>query len=475
MTRKILSLASFVILELAISGQPTETRQQGTELPLQSTANRQQPTENHQTTTDTRQYILADPLRAAGNLHNYEPGDSTMTPAPAGYKPFYVSHIGRHGSRSHGDESTFDKLPLLSQFAEKGLLTDEGMEFYKTLRDIRSLNVDRGWGMLTEKGAREHRAIASRVIRRFPEVFGNPEKTNVKCYSTSVPRVIASMDNFAGAIEARRPDLKIHKVTSNDSPHARLETNYFKMTPEQRKIHESGHTTPFQDSLLSTINLNRLIAKTFKSSTAPEAIKGKEARFFYDLYLAGSNRQCFEDTNAGWIESYFTDDELFTFWKARNVTRVQSWTWTTENGGIKVLTTSSILRNIITDADAVISGADTCATFRFSHDGIILPLYCLLGLEGCDYTGSFRKGAERVCIAKQMPMGGNIEFVFFRNGSGKVLVKLLRNEEEVRIASLKPSKKGVYYDWDAFKGWCEGRMAPYFASSGIPTEGGPNE
>ena len=36
--------------------------------------------------------------RIAGCFHSYEAAPGPQTPAPGGYKPFYVSHYGRHGS-----------------------------------------------------------------------------------------------------------------------------------------------------------------------------------------------------------------------------------------------------------------------------------------------------------------------------------------------------------------------------------------
>ncbi len=40
--------------------------------------------------------------------------------------------------------------------------------------------------------------------------------------------------------------------------------------------------------------------------------------------------------------------------------------------------------------------------------------------------------------------------IFYRNASGEVLVKVLRNEEEVRLTAI-PSVSGPYYDWSVFK------------------------
>lgn len=60
-----------------------------------------------------RQEVMAllkeDPTRSVNLHHNYEaPSKIVDTPAPKGYKPFYVSHYGRHGSRYHYTYSYMD-------------------------------------------------------------------------------------------------------------------------------------------------------------------------------------------------------------------------------------------------------------------------------------------------------------------------------------------------------------------------------
>ena len=49
-------------------------------------------------------------------------------------------------------------------------------------------------------------------------------------------------------------------------------------------------------------------------------------------------------------------------------------------------------------------------------------------------------------------MGANIQLVFYRNGSGEVLVKLLHNEKETTIPALKPYH-GPYYSWSTLRAY----------------------
>ena len=50
---------------------------------------------------DTRAQVMADISRAGGEYYVYPTNQPVPTAAPKGYEAFYVSHVGRHGSR-HG-------------------------------------------------------------------------------------------------------------------------------------------------------------------------------------------------------------------------------------------------------------------------------------------------------------------------------------------------------------------------------------
>ena len=47
--------------------------------------------------------------RASAEYHYYEAVAEPVSPAPKGYKPFYISHYGRHGSRYLTSGSYFAK------------------------------------------------------------------------------------------------------------------------------------------------------------------------------------------------------------------------------------------------------------------------------------------------------------------------------------------------------------------------------
>ena len=62
--------------------------------------------------------------------------------------------------------------------------------------------------------SREHREIAARMYRNYPEVFqpkGKRRKMQVFSRSTSVGRVIQSMRSFDGALKMCEPELDIRE------------------------------------------------------------------------------------------------------------------------------------------------------------------------------------------------------------------------------------------------------------------------
>ena len=75
--------------------------------------------------------LKADPKKAYGNDYPYQPQGTGLTKAPKGYKPFYISHYARHGSRYYWSDQLYKDLDTLMTTAHnKHQLTAEGESFY---------------------------------------------------------------------------------------------------------------------------------------------------------------------------------------------------------------------------------------------------------------------------------------------------------------------------------------------------------
>ena len=146
--------------------------------------------------------IKANPAMAGANMMNYHFEKLDYTPAPKGFKAFYISHYGRHGSRyDANDEHASVAWPVMKKADSLGLLTDAGKAFYKDFNQVME-EQDGMYGMLTRLGAEEHRAIASRMADNFPEVFkGRDGRDEIYCQSTIIPRCIMSMTKKAVVLQ----------------------------------------------------------------------------------------------------------------------------------------------------------------------------------------------------------------------------------------------------------------------------------
>lgn len=156
----------------------------------------------------TRTEIAKDQRLAAANYRDYPTPTKALTPAPAGYQPFYISHYGRHGSRWLIGPNAFDKpYAALTKADSLGKLTPRGREVLASVKAMRDNGRSRE-GELTPLGAEQHRAIAKRMYEHFPQVFAG--KTHVDARSTVVIRCILSMENELLQLAALNPQAHIH-------------------------------------------------------------------------------------------------------------------------------------------------------------------------------------------------------------------------------------------------------------------------
>lgn len=63
----------------------------------------------------TREAILEDIARTGGVYYAYPVKEAIATPPPKGYKPFYISHYARHGSRWIQSEQDYKTVVDISR------------------------------------------------------------------------------------------------------------------------------------------------------------------------------------------------------------------------------------------------------------------------------------------------------------------------------------------------------------------------
>ena len=151
-----------------------------------------------------------DPRRAFATDYPYKQTDDVkLTKAPKGYKPFYISHYARHGSRYYWSTSLYKELDTLLTVAhQKQLLTAAGEEFrlkFMAAKDELMTGVEE----LTEVGWRQHQGIARTMYNNFPEVFD--KGGNVLAISSLVGRCVISMAAFCQELVQCNPWCGAHR------------------------------------------------------------------------------------------------------------------------------------------------------------------------------------------------------------------------------------------------------------------------
>src|ERR1700755_2409207 len=103
-----------------------------------------------------------------GSKTVYQPPVHAFHAAPAGYKPVFISHTGRHGARFLTKPGADINLYRLLQYADScGLLTRTGQDVKQMLK--RFLLVEQGsYELITALGAQEQEGIGERMLQNYP-------------------------------------------------------------------------------------------------------------------------------------------------------------------------------------------------------------------------------------------------------------------------------------------------------------------
>ena len=157
-------------------------------------------------------YNVLDILRSDRQLLSacegpYRFDNPVLTAAPKGFKPFYISHYGRHGSRYAWNAGTYTTIQkVLEAAASVDALTPRGEKLlgdFTAFYEVPLMNA----GDLVELGAEQHKGIARIMAESFPEVFADGGK--VLAMSSTSQRAIVSMDAFCVSLQKYAPKVDI--------------------------------------------------------------------------------------------------------------------------------------------------------------------------------------------------------------------------------------------------------------------------
>lgn len=401
--------------------------------------------------------IRQAPSYASCNYYIYPDSITTpLTPSPEGKKPFYISHYGRHGSRYISSRSGYDIPYVMMQQADSlDELTEEGQKVLHEMNIIMR-NTENRWGELTGFGKKQMQQIGQRMAERFPEVLCPGAR--VTGVSTTVARCIESMGACLMQMLQVCPQLQISMHSSEryqwymNHQDKKLRRGY--MTPEAKKAYDAY--------IAHRMGNTRLMELIFKN---PDIVKEvvDEEQFSYYLMKMGLFQLNINYNQSTYLMTLFDTDDLYLMWQIDNAIWYIQHGACKLNGGSQPYSQRYLLRQMIADADSCIRLDHPGAQLRFGHETVVLPLVCLIGVNGFDLeTDNLDElEAKGWWCSSVFPMASNLQFIFYRSHpkDPDVLFKVLLNEEEATLP-LQPVS-GPYYRWTDFRQYCLDKLSKY--------------
>ena len=327
--------------------------------------------------------------------------------------PFYLSHYGRHGSRWLPNERRYTWV--IQQFDDKSNLTPLGKNVRKRLMKIWK-NAQGNTGQLTPLGAQQHRQIAQRMYRNYPQLF--TAEAHLTAHSSTVNRCKTSMENFVAELKTLNPSISIDPITREE------DMAWMSYKSKEQSNLEHSIRIPLK------ISPDRIVQSLFKDTSKVE----NPTKLLSELHTIASDMQDIPLKVS--LYDIFTEEEMRAVYEQNNERMTICNGDEVLNEGIPARCAISLWQRIEADADAAIARGGVGADLRFGHD---TNLYRLMTLMGIDTKG---KGMDEI-----VPMAANLQMVFYRDAAGEVFLQLLHNEQSIG-----------FYKWQELKGKVNGRI-----------------
>ena len=375
-------------------------------------------------------FFAKDPDAAGGIYYGYKYTPTKESKVPKGYKPIYVSHYGRHGSRWHGSWDPYG-------YSIKYL--------YTTINQVVQ-NAKGRIGELSKKGIQEHQGIAERMFKHYPEVFKGRNR-HIEARSTQMPRCILSMSAFTQRLKDLNPKLDICQTTNEN-----CDKLYLPSDGRNYSISRAHKLTMREiDSVIRSFTKD-IFPRIFKAEFRDELEKhsreyGRMLRtLFYTITIM-------QDTEGEVrVNDLFTPKQLMLAWEKVSKNRYATFSNNEEYGDCILYDGSIIIEDVLKDAEDMLQNKGRAAFLRFGHDVGVIAILDIMQVEGRSVRTSFNdpKLKEKWVDFKTAPMAANMQWIFYQNHrSGDVIVKLLHNEQECYLPI--ESDIAPYYHWKDMK------------------------
>lgn len=381
--------------------------------------------------------------------------------APEGYTPFYISHYGRHGSRWLPSDSRYTWVN--HHFDDETNLTPLGKKVKGWLTQVWE-NAKGNGGKLTKLGEKQHRGIADRMARNFPQIFA--KGNHVQARSSVVDRCAKSMLAFTDELRQLQPSLDMDVKTDSADMAWIAYTS-----PEVKALENRTH-------IVAKVSPDRFLHQLFKDIMKvddPMKLMSEIHTIASSIQDVGLNFKSYPRQIEVGLYGLFTDEEFKAFYDANNLRMTICNGEYPTNERIPARSAISLWENIEAEADKALSSDKSSATLRFGHDTSLYRLYSLMNMffarpDACCDTdakmASYKKESDAMDVV--VPMAANLQLVFYKKKQwdraypeSNVLVRILCNERNVGELNLNAyiynddieDMAGNYYTWASLKNY----------------------
>lgn len=387
-----------------------------------------------------QEMLREDPSRSGVNTHIYEFIDETVTPAPKGYRPVYLSHYARHGSRNDFEPYGYDYvMEVLIQAQREGILSPEGEQLMEETRKVIA-----AWdgcpGHLTPRGVYEHQEQARRIYKAYRDIFQKGNR-KVRVETSTVPRSILSMSAFTNTLSVLQKNLEF-SYESGERFYAYIDngaSDSHKKASAKLLDALSERSSPDWDAVYSRL---------FTDPQRGMELSVDKVRFNKHIWSIAKTAEASGVTDN--IFRHLPEDVIYYWWERGVSDLYINHGNSVEFGAERMPRTEPLVRDILTKAERVLSEGTVCADLKFGHDYPLLAMAGYFGLEEVGARLSFDEIPARWGNPRNIPLGSNMQMIFYRNGEGRVLVKFVYNGVERHLYDLQPVET-VYYDWEEVK------------------------
>ena len=333
--------------------------------------------------------------RYKGTYRNYDfAAERVDKPAPKGYKPFYISHLGRYGASYIDDEKYYESV---CQVLSNASLTPLGEKIKAKFDEIYPML--RGHAAeLTHIGASQQNKLGERMYKSFPEIFR--DRCTVHVSSNNTQRCLRSRDSFLEALRKYSTNLN---VVHDEDMMPLLEIRPVAPIDEDEALYNFSNPKMLYKRLFTDV------ASAEKLCHIPDFVRG--------LYHFGTHLGCvgIEDRV---METAFTDEMASALAFIDDYCYSNNCGWSRKEN---VEAARPVLENFVMMADEDIASGNVDARIRFGDEKVMMSILSLLKI------GAF---SERVFDCDNVPMSANIRWIFAKNKTGDIMVKIQYNESD---------------------------------------------